>query len=395
LDERIKSAFSENDNESDDNNTLLTPTEVFRTIVVLHSIMLEQVETRLSDNDATTILTLFDRLIADLFNEYMLNMARLLAETHKFEALLLLTQEATEKSDLWEESWKKAAPVSNYSDHYTFSPMVGEMQRASLNAWCALAYYMCNYDSEQRKDHSTQVMAYVTAALKKVPTHPIALLVNAWVLRDHHEQERAIDIYNRLLDVSAPYLPQLSIDLIYDAPTERGSDKQREDFYYMERVAGRQQFQGFTTMWHIHAEMADTFFEMGEINESTFHWAEAIRWSPYLDVDLKLLIKLCEVFIDAERYEQGLATSRSANNLAHQLDNENFPNMLQYRPRILESIAQSRIEDHARAVDNALHIFEDLRKYSVRNSEQRISQSQSASKNRKTSLLTEFQFLMT
>src|SRR5690606_4113038 len=114
-------------------------------------------------------------------------------------------------------------------------------------------------------------------------------------------------------------------------------------------------------MWRIHAEMADTYFEMRRYRESAHHWSEAIRWSPYVDVDLKLLIRLTEAHIDAEHYRQAYATSRAANKLSTHIDTDNdFPFMLTIRPNVLTAVSLSRLEHHSDAIDHSRRLIEQL-----------------------------------
>ncbi len=327
----------------------------------LHQEMLREIEANLAQqhNYFTRTITLQHRIIADLHNESLLRLCQLMAETHDFQSLKKLLDDSIKDVFNWEESWRVASEINN--EYFTFSPKVGEFQRASLYAWHALACYIVQKDVQNSSDDlKITIRESINNALSRVPTHPIALLVDAWFLRDHKEHERAIDIYYRILDATTPYLPQLSTDFRHEQPPERGSDSQREEFYYTERIAGWSQFHGFTSMWQIHAEMADTFYELKQVDESTYHWAEAVRWSPYVDVDLKLLIRLSEVLVDAEKYQQALATARSANHLSTYLD-ANYPITLHIRARLLETVALSRTNNHSASIITALENLSTLK----------------------------------
>ncbi|MGB7341882.1 MAG: hypothetical protein WBC91_23495, partial [Phototrophicaceae bacterium] len=103
----------------------------------------------------------------------------------------------------------------------------------------------------------------------RIPTIPLYVQARVYTLQEAFDD--AIDDYERLIDLISPYDPKRPMNVGTTptgdyAPNKRLSEfSLRQHMYYMERVCGRQQFNGLVNLPAIHSEIAQVYFQQGRL----------------------------------------------------------------------------------------------------------------------------------
>lgn len=327
-----------------------------------------------------------ERWMIDVYAELSLLTARALAEGGAYEWLYTVADESTEILTHWIKRWSEiyhhtSNPLDNSVDSYfTFSPRVIRYQEASLYAWRAFARYECRFDpvtrarcelqdklpdslriETPRENYLDMIQEDIRLSRTHILYHPLSLYMQARVYSAKGLHEQAIDEYERLLDVILPYDPKAPVTIdqfeVYNDRQEGPPSRSRRDHMrYMEMISGRQQFYDLIDKAQIHLAIADAYRAMNRPELRAKHLSEAIRWSPYEDLDLDIFLRLANQLNNMEYYQEALSVLESAR-ISTLQEHSWQPSFTQYQtPPIMQALVMTRSGDYHRSLNLAKQI---------------------------------------
>lgn len=310
---------------------------------------------------ATAPLTLDERLQVDLYAEYGLFTARLLAEGQAYEWAAYVAHTTLETLDKWRENrwacWKsylhQQPQVGGYAKALVkrdFSRKVFACQRATLFAWQAFALWHCkqNLKVQERWQHTPPnnfefhadwlnldtLEGLVREALNLMETNPLALFVNAQLLHLRGRPHQAVDMLQRVLRLMAPFSPRRR-----GTTPEMWSSSQRADAPQpvegLEKVAKLEArrlkdepealpdplFEWASGRWHfnvvlheaqLYLALAAVFENMWDLKLSVSYTFEALIRAPHEDVYAHGLILLTRRLCRLARFNEAYSVIKEA-----------------------------------------------------------------------------------
>lgn len=305
----------------------------------------------------------------------------------------------------WQKIQEYAPPLAQKYDQpaFTFSPRVVRYQHCSILSWRAYAKYQLYCDpvasarlmSEISESMSSNVISAeqeghipttnraeigtlehnlykvfyhpetgkartdfailndihrdIEMARQHIDNHPLTLFVLAKLQRRRGLHEQAVEEYERLIDLISPYDPKQNLGAVFFqnttdyTPRRRDPNKSFRHFlYYMERISGRQQFYGLIDLPLIHMELAETYLELNKPELRVRHLSEAVRWSPYDDLDLTNFLRLANQHIQLEHYDEALAVLEAVNIPVKRIGRLQLSMTRNQLPALLTAMIQTR-----------------------------------------------------
>ena len=331
------------------------------------------------------LLTFQGRAEFEVYVLLSLLTARLLADAHRYDPLADMARIVTHHMDAFRAHWmeKNKLPEGSWKpgdeSHFTFSARVFRFQFAAMRAWYAygLLHHEHNLISRQvskvLKDDFKSIPSsrmeclrlareQIEQARREVPVHPLVLLVRAQLLNEDGLRLQAIQELKTLLDVIDPFDPKRdavgsSQDSGAPSPT---SSESRSYRYFIERVAGRQQFACVANPVALCQLMAEYARDI-ESDAATSYLNEAVRRSSFRDVDFELFERLGSKFNRLERYDDALAVASAMRLPLEGIRNARDLGVRRFAPDVMEAEAYSRKERYAQAREKARSLAGRLR----------------------------------
>ena len=339
----------------------------------------------LNEDKKAHALTFKGRAEFEVYVLLSLLTARLLADAHRYDPLADMARIVTHHMDAFRAHWMEENKLPEGSwkpgdeSHFTFSARVFRFQFAAMRAWYAygLLHHEHNLISRQvskvLKDDFSSIPSsrmeclklareQIEQARKEVPVHPLVLLVRAQLLNEDGLRLQAIQELKTLLDVIDPFDPKRdavgsSQDSGAPSPT---SSESRSYRYFIERVAGRQQFACVANPVALCQLMAEYARDI-ESDAATSYLNEAVRRSSFRDVDFELFERLGSKFNRLERYDDALAVASAMRLPLEEIRNARDLGVRRFAPDVMEAEAYSRKERYAQAREKARSLAGRLR----------------------------------
>ena len=313
------------------------------------------------------------RWAIDVYSETALLTCRLLAEAEAYEILHDVASQTSEDLEIWVEHWKskfeKVHPNGTRSD-FTFAPRVAAFQRSTLYAWKAYANYQCQFDfltrartkktidssdsSANDKEALDSIEEDLRNARRDLYYLPLVLFVQAQVFNVRGMQASAIEEYERLLGLIEPYDPKRHVgaNQFQDYSAEPTSDDERAWMYYMEKVSGREQFSWVVNATQIHVHLADIYRDIGKPELRVQHLMEAIRRSPYHDLDVDNFLRLADQLNGMEQYQSAEAIIEAIRLPSNELQSIELSYTKRRSPEVMGCLIDTRRNSYATAIQN-------------------------------------------
>jgi hypothetical protein len=338
----------------------------------------------LNEDKKAHALTFKGRAEFEVYVLLSLLTARLLADAHRYVPLTDMAGIVTHDMDAFRAHWMKENKLQDGSwkpgdeSHFTFSAQVFRFQFAAMRAWYAygLLHHEHNLISRQvskvLKDDFKSIPSSRTECLKlareqieqarkEVPVHPLVLLVRAQLLNEDGLRLQAIQELKTLLDVIDPFDPKRdAVGSSQDGTPSPTSTESRSYRYFIERVAGRQQFACVANPVALCQLMAEYARDI-ESDAATSYLNEAVRRSSFRDVDFELFERLGSKFNRLERYDDALAVASAMRLPLEEIRNARDLGVRRFAPDVMEAEAYSRKERYAQAREKARSLAGRLR----------------------------------
>jgi tetratricopeptide (TPR) repeat protein len=335
--------------------------------------------------------TLVDRWIIDVFAELSLLTIRMLAEAKAYEQVYHIAKEGCDALNDWagwwtrHYEWKFETPEQqrvkhHYDKMFTFSPRVFRFHHASFYAWKAYAILHIQtdpvtqarvaalktkhgdteelgstlinlltndpvFDPNEKSRIAAEIQITLDDAQTHIFYHPMRMYVQALLYRRQKLYAQAIEEFERLLDLIIPYDPRRNISgavYVNEPQFVLEGSSWRLAMYYMEKVSGRQQFHDIVSVPQIHMEIAETYRMMDAPDLRVRHLTEAVRNSPYSDLDLDNLLRLANQLNQLEKYDNALAVIDAVEAEIEKLGSSYLSNAKRYSPDVLRSVVLTR-----------------------------------------------------
>ena len=350
-------------------------------------------------NNSTTIQPWFaERWVVDLYSEIALLTARMLSESAAYQLLQQVADMTSKDLDRWIMRWQEKYTYKNSTgldkQYYTFSPRVLRYQRATLYAWKAFSAYQTmhnflgraykqatssgedntheKYEFADKVKQLDDIQADIDESRSDIRYHPLAMFIQAQIYRERELYSQAVEEFERLLDLISPYDPKQNFGgtEFADNTPEPTSDKRRESLYYMEKISGRQQFNDIVSETNVYRELANTYAEMKQQHLTIRHLMEAVRSSPYYDLDVDNFLRLANQLNNQERYQEAQAVIDAMRFPSQKLLHLQLSDTKRNAPGIVECVITTRRNQFAKAMENAKAI---AHKYTIRTNESYIN----------------------
>lgn len=318
-------------------------------------------------------LTFSCRWAVDIFAEYAMLSCHVLAEAEAFEIVERIGIKSIAILKSWIDLWNKMMAKGDY-----FSPKVLDYQLASIMSWTGYSQYMKSQDfatknrivfigsvDKEENDVLEEAQSTISEAIKTVSNSPLAIFVNALILKKKGNKSKAADELNRLLSQISPFDPHVysrrnSYIENYKVPGRKMEKLYSGDFHrgliYGERSCGDMQFSNVISVTQIHIHLAEIACKLEDYRTGIGHMVMAFSDTPYLDEQAEILISISEIFNRQGQYASALAVLEEANIRRKYLSPVNLPNARSLQVLVMECILKTNMENYRDSLERGIEI---------------------------------------
>ncbi len=324
-------------------------------------------------------IKVFNRFEIDVLAQLAILNARLLIWTEDYNLAYEITNKTVNVLNAFADAWpdyiktggNKSGQASQDKGYFQLSPLVLRYQRATLHSWAAYALLHLEdhlIDPALSNEGSNQILqTHLRKALGIMPDHVLGMYTQALWNSKVNLQAEATIIFERLRQEVVPFDPSRTITKPA-GKTREYRDSVRNEMWYQEQVAGRQQFSYLINEQTLHRAMARNYTEAGATQWNIRHYHLSIASASRQRRSPKHLIEFANELLDIEAFEEA---SSILNEVGHteylQQDKASYRRLNQQRI-IMESVLTNRQGHYIEARQTSLKMaarfqFTELSEY--------------------------------